>query len=43
MTNKLQQDEGGKRRVFCAYIVKNGKRVYPRNGRCFSFLVDDQR
>ncbi len=41
MKYDLPQEEGGKRRVFCAYIVKNGKRVYPRNGRCFSFLVDD--
>ena len=26
-------------RVFCKYIIKNGKRIYPKKGSCFSFLV----
>ncbi len=26
-------------RVFCKYIIRNGKRIYPKNGTCFSFLV----
>lgn len=38
MSNKLH--EGGKVRVFCPYIVKNGKRVYPKKARVFTFLVD---
>ena len=25
--------------VYCAYIVKNGKRIYPKNGKCFVFTV----
>ena len=25
--------------VYCAYIMKNGKRIYPRNSRCFRFFV----
>ena len=25
--------------VYCAYIMKNGKRVYPKNARCFRFFV----
>ena len=27
-------------RVFCKFITKNGKRIYPKNGTCFSFLVN---
>ena len=26
-------------RIFCRYIVKNGKRIYPRKSRVFSFLM----
>ena len=26
--------------VFCAYVtLKNGKRIYPKNGKCFHFWV----
>ncbi len=25
--------------VFCRYIVRNGKRVYPKHGRVFCFRV----
>ena len=32
--------EGGKIRVFCRYIVKNGKRIYPKTSKFFAFLVD---
>lgn len=32
--------ESGKTRVFCAYIVKNGIRIYPKRARYFTFLVD---
>nr|DAQ35918.1 MAG TPA: Spindle pole body-associated protein VIK1 motor domain-like fold, Microtubule.42A [Caudoviricetes sp.] len=35
-----KQDESGKIRVFCRYIVKNGKRIYPKKSLYFSFLVD---
>lgn len=35
------ESENGKRRVYCAYIVRNGKRIYPKHGKCFSFLVDE--
>ena len=37
------QDESDKTRVFCRYIVKNGKRIYPKHGKYFSFLVDDKK
>ncbi len=36
--DKLQK-ESGMVRVFCRYIVRDGKTIYPKNGRCFSFLV----
>ena len=26
-------------RIFCKYITKNGKRIYPKNGTCFTFVV----
>lgn len=26
-------------RVFARYITKNGKRIYPKNGTCFSWVV----
>lgn len=35
--------EGGKIRVFCRYIVKNGKRIYPKTSKFFSFLVDAKK
>ena len=34
------QEESGMKRVFCRYIVRNGKVIYPpKNGQCFTFLV----
>ncbi|WP_276629852.1 hypothetical protein [Prevotella pallens] len=35
--SNLQED--GLIRIFCRYIVKNGKRIYPKNSQFFSFLV----
>jgi hypothetical protein len=29
----------GYREVFCRYITKNGKRIYPKNARFFHFFV----
>ena len=23
--------------VFCKYVIRNGKRIYPKNGKCFHF------
>ena len=31
----------GKREVFCRFITRNGKRIYPKNARFFHFFVDD--
>lgn len=33
------QNESGMIRVFCRYITKNGKRIYPKRAKCFTFLV----
>lgn len=37
------ESQEGKTRIFCRYIVKNGKRIYPKTSRYFSFLVDDKK
>jgi hypothetical protein len=29
----------GYREVFCRYIVRNGKIIYPKNGKVFHFFV----
>ena len=31
----------GKREVFCRFIRKGGKIIYPKNARFFHFWVDD--
>lgn len=32
--------ENGKKLVFCRYIIRNGVKIYPKNGKCFCFEVD---
>jgi hypothetical protein len=29
----------GYKEVFCRYITRNGKRIYPKNGKLFHFFV----
>jgi len=29
----------GYREVFCRYITRNGKRIYPKNARFFHFFI----
>jgi len=29
--------------VICRYIVKNGRKIYRKNGGCFRFWVDDSK
>lgn len=26
--------------IFCRYIRKNGKIIYPKNGKCFHFFIE---
>ena len=33
----------GYREVFCRYIRKNGKIIYPKNSRFFRFIVKDKQ
>lgn len=35
------QPVSGKKLVFCKYIVRNGRRIYPKNGKRFCFYVDE--
>ena len=38
LSSKSQKDEG-KKEIFCKYITKNGKRIYPKNGKLFHFFI----
>lgn len=29
--------------IYCRYITKNGKRIYPKNKKFFHFWVDEQK
>lgn len=33
------QEESGKREVFCRFIRRAGKIIYPKNGTCFHFFL----
>ena len=33
------QKNEGKKEIFCKYITKNGKRIYPKNGKLFHFFI----
>ena len=35
----VNQEDEKKTKIFCAYIEKNGVRIYPRNAKCFVFEV----
>lgn len=34
-------DKTAKREVFCRFIHRNGRVIYPKNARFFHFWVDD--
>lgn len=29
--------------IYCRYITKHGKKIYPKNSRFFRFWVDDDK
>lgn len=29
--------------IFCRFIRKNGKIIYPKNGKLFHFFVDEEK
>ena len=42
MKDKTQEGDGSIR-IFCRYIVKNGKKIYPKRARFFTFLVSEKK
>ena len=39
----MSAERTGGRWVICRYIVKKGRTIYPKNGKCFRFWVDDSK
>ncbi len=39
MNSKMQSEERGMREIFCRYIWRYGKRIYPKNAKFFHFFV----
>jgi Zn/Cd-binding protein ZinT len=35
----MKKSPEGYREVFCRYITKNGKRIYPKKAKVFHFFV----
>lgn len=40
MGTQFEEAPEGFRWVFCRYIKRNGKVIYPKKGKCFRFLVE---
>ena len=39
MSNFKSIDGKSYKEIFCKYIVRNGRRIYPKTGSCFHFWV----
>lgn len=39
MANSTNAKTQGAKLVFCKFIVKNGKKIYPKKGKVFRFWV----
>ena len=39
MRKDVLNNERGCRYVYCRYITRNGKKIYPKNGKVFRFPV----
>lgn len=37
------ENNGGKIEIFCRYIIKNGKKIFPKKGQFFHFWVDAKK
>ena len=37
----MENNDTSKREVFCRYIYKNGKKIYPKNSKFFHFWVEN--
>lgn len=40
MNNVDDNSTNGKVEIFCRYIVRNGKKIYPKKGEFFHFWVE---
>lgn len=40
MENFRTQNGKDQKLIFCRYITRKGKRIYPKNGQFFAFWVD---
>ncbi len=29
--------------IYCRYITKKGKRIYPKSGKCFRIVIDKKK
>lgn len=29
--------------IFCAYVIKKGKKIYPKNAKCFHFFLKPKK
>ena len=38
-TNTTPNTNDSKQYIYCAYIIKNGKRIYPKNAKVFKIPV----
>jgi len=37
--NRKLEDKPGYKIVYCRYIVRKGKKIYPKGAKCFCFYV----
>lgn len=40
---KKELDETGKKIIFPRYIIRNGKKIFPKNAKCFRFAVSENK
>ena len=41
--SKQQSPKEGQREIFCRFIVRKGKKIYPKNAKFFHFFVNDRK
>ncbi len=39
----ISEGENDMKEIFCRFIRKNGKIIYPKNGKLFHFFVDEEK
>ncbi len=43
MSKVNEKPEKGMIEIFCRYITRNGKRIYPKNAKLFHFFVKEKK